>query len=72
MDDYLNNPENNKDPDFAVAKKSLEDGDIKGAIPLWEKVVKKEEVRSTTNTGITLSKPKINSKIILAQTYLQY
>lgn len=72
MDDYLNDPENNRDPDFVVAKKSLEDGDIKGAIPLWEKVVKKEGVQSATNTGATLLKPKVNSKIILAQTYLQY
>lgn len=71
ISDYLNNTENNRDPDFAVAKKYLEDGDIKGAIPLWEKVVKKNEnVWDNTNTSTTTS--KVNSKIVLAQTYLQY
>lgn len=69
LNDYLDNPKNNTDPDFAAAKKSLEDGDIKWAIPLWEKVVKKDE-SIWVGTGVTTS--KVNSKIILAQTYLQY
>ncbi|MDD5376592.1 MAG: hypothetical protein PHH16_00580 [Candidatus Gracilibacteria bacterium] len=76
-DIYLNDPENNKDPDFAEAKKSLENGDIKDSVVLWEKIVKKDEeagkFKKDNNTGsIASAKPKINSKIILAQTYVQY
>lgn len=43
IDDYLNDTENIKDPDFLLAKKSLENGDIKNAPILWEKVLKNEK-----------------------------
>lgn len=77
-DIYLSDPENNKDPDFFEAKKSLENGDIQGSVVLWEKIVKKDQEAwkfkkdNGTSTGANVSKPKIDSKIILAQTYLQY
>lgn len=71
IDDYLNNPENNKDPDFMVAKNALENGDIKNAPILWEKIVKKQEdIQKLTSDDIL--KPKIVPRILLAQSYLQY
>lgn len=78
LKDYLNSPENTKDPDFVEAKKSLENWDIKNSISLWEKVVKKDEEAwkfkqdNSQDNNLTISKPKVNSKIILAQTYLKY
>ena len=80
LGDYLNSPENTKDPEFVEAKKSLENWDIKTSVSLWEKIVKKNEEtwkfkqdnnQSNTNNSTT-PKPKVNSKIILASTYLKY
>lgn len=63
-----------------AAKTSLEKGDVKNSVPLWEKVVKKDAGKFKkdgigTGTNINNSavpKPKMQSKIILAQAYLQY
>ncbi|MDD2916967.1 MAG: tetratricopeptide repeat protein [Candidatus Gracilibacteria bacterium] len=74
---YLSNPEKNKDPDFVAAKQSLDSNDIKGAVTLWEKVLKKDTeatkniVHDTGSTSSNLRSQSI-SKLILAQTYLKY
>ncbi len=71
-DVYLNDIENNKNPDFIAAKKALEIGDVKNAPILWEKVVKTDEIVRKFKNNNTATKPKISSKTFLAASYLQY
>lgn len=56
-----------------AARTATEQGDIEKSVPLWEKVVKKDEEAGKFATGSgTAHRPQINSKILLAQSYLQY